>query len=366
MILLLYEDDIILTGSSDILLSKLVQALSKEFSMKQLGDLNYFLGIEVKRTTDSLILTQKKYTLRLLTKANMLECKPYDTPVVKESRASINDGVLLQNTAEYRTIVGSLQYLTMTMPDISFGVNYVSQFMHAPTDTHYLLVKRILRYLKDTIGIGLTLRKGGISSVRAYIDSDWAGCPDTRRSTYGYAVFMGRSLICWSSKKQPTVSRSSAEAEYKCLSVTASELEWLSNVAKHIEVQYHVIRDLVIKGLIKIQHVPSDNQIADIFTKGLCSPTFLSLLHQLSGDTSSTTVEDLKCQNSSCLACEEELSSDRTSLLFSGLTQGYMFHPERSTRTRSRSLKLWRRQQEMAMKLRQQEKSDQGIVEIKL
>ncbi|XP_026420706.1 uncharacterized protein LOC113316773 [Papaver somniferum] len=319
MILLLYVDDIILTGNSDVLLEKLVQALSKEFAMKQSGNLSYFLGIEAQINEDSLTLTQKKYTLELITKANMLECKPCDTPVVKESRASIHDGVLLENPAEYKTLVG---------------------------------IKRILRYLKGTIGLGITLRKGDISSVKAYTDSDWAGCPDTRRSTSGYAVFMGSSLICWSSKKQPTVSMSSSEAEYKCLSVTASELEWLSNVfkelhisvnlpmhvfcdntsaiclafnlvfharAKKIEVQYHLVRDLVLKGFIKVHHVSSENHIADLFTKGLCSPIFISLLHHLLGDTSNDAVEDLECQHYSCLACEEELSADNNSALFSGL-----------------------------------------------
>ncbi|XP_026428298.1 uncharacterized protein LOC113324190 [Papaver somniferum] len=352
MILLLYVDDIILTGNSDVAMDKLVQALSVEFAMRQLGDLSYFLGIEAHRNENSLALTQKKYNLELLKKTNMLDCKPCSTPVVKESRASIHDGVLLENAAEYRTIVGSLQYLTNTIPDISFGVNYVSQFMHAPTDVHYHLVKRILRYLKGTVGVGITLHKGDISTVRAYTDSDWDGCPDTRRSTSGYAIFLGSSLISWSSKKQPTVSRSSAEAEYKCLSVIASELEWLSNVfkelqisvqlpmqmlcdntsaiflasnpvfhsrAKHIEVQYHVVRDLVDKGFVKIQHVPYESQIADLFTKGLCSPTFTSLLQQLLGDTSSAAVDVSECQNSSCTADEEELSSDNEAALFSGL-----------------------------------------------
>ncbi|XP_026378128.1 uncharacterized protein LOC113272520 [Papaver somniferum] len=226
IVLLLYVDDIILTGNDDTLMHKLVSSLSTEFSMKQLGDLSYFFGIEVTRTVNSMVLTQKKYVLKLLTKANMLDYKPSNTPVVKKSRASIHDGVLLDNAAEYRTLVGSLQYLTMTRPDITYEVNYVSQFMHAPTDIQFLLVKRIVRYLKGTIRLGITLRKCDNSLVTAFTDSDWAGFPDTRRSTSGYAVFICKYLISWSSKKQPTVSRSSAEAEYKCLSVTASELEW--------------------------------------------------------------------------------------------------------------------------------------------
>ncbi|XP_026434757.1 uncharacterized protein LOC113332427 [Papaver somniferum] len=209
--------------------------------MKQLGDLNYFLGIETARTDESILLTQKKYTLELLTKSNMLHCT-CNTHVVKESIASIHDGILLDNPAEYRTIVGSLQYLTITRPDIAYGVNYVSQFMHALKNIHMLLVKMILRYLKGSINLGLVLIKGDRSAITAFTDSDWARSPDTRRSTSGYAIFMGNSLISWSSKKQPTVSRSSAEEDYKSLSVVASELEWLSNLFKelHISVTYPI------------------------------------------------------------------------------------------------------------------------------
>ncbi|RZC62572.1 hypothetical protein C5167_024320 [Papaver somniferum] len=128
--------------------------------------------------------------------ANMLDCKPCDTPVAKTHMASINDDTLLDDPLEYRAIVGGLKYLTHTRPDICFGVNYVSQFMHAPTDCHLLLVKRILRYLKGSIGQGLTLHSGDVNSLKAYTNSDWAGCPDIRRSTSGYAIFLGVLLSC--------------------------------------------------------------------------------------------------------------------------------------------------------------------------
>lgn len=177
-----------------------------------------------------------KYTLELLEKAKMLDSKPRDTPVVKGSRVSIHDGDLLANASEYRSIVGGLQYLTVTRPDICFGVNYVSQFMHAPTNVHLQLVKRILRYLKGTLGLGITLRKGDLQNLRAYTDSDWEGCPDTRRSTSGYAVFLGSSLISWSSKKHPTVSKSSTKAEYKCLFVASAELKWLSSLLSELHI----------------------------------------------------------------------------------------------------------------------------------
>ncbi|XP_026395985.1 uncharacterized protein LOC113290614 [Papaver somniferum] len=140
----------------------------------------------------------------------MIDCNPCDTPVAKGTRLSVHDGVKLDNPTDYRALVGALQYWTVTRPDISFGVNYVSQFMHSPTDLHLQLVKSILGYLKGTIGMGITLLKGSVCSLRAYFDSDWAGFPDTRRSTSGFVVFLGPNMVSWSSKKHPTVSKSSA------------------------------------------------------------------------------------------------------------------------------------------------------------
>ncbi|XP_026416301.1 uncharacterized protein LOC113311711 [Papaver somniferum] len=176
----------------------------------------------------------------------MIDCNPCDSPVTKGARVSIHDGIKLQDATEFRTIVGSLQYLTITRPDICFGVNYVSQFMHSPTDIHFQLVKRNLIYLKGTIGLGITLRRDSLKHLKAYTDLNWAGCPHTKRSTSGYAVFLGSNLISWSSKKQPTVSKSSTEAEYKCLSVDSAELK--NGLTKHIEIQYHTVRELVEKA----------------------------------------------------------------------------------------------------------------------
>ncbi|XP_026385067.1 uncharacterized protein LOC113280690 [Papaver somniferum] len=310
MVLLLYVDDIILTGNSEDLLTDLVKYLSNNFAMKKLGDLHYFLCLEAIRSSDAIMLTQKKYTLELLAKSHMLECNPCSTPVAKGPRVSVNEGNLLSIATEYRTIVGMLQYLCLTRPGICFAVNYVSQYMHAPTDIHLLLVKRNLRYLKGTTSYGITLRKGDVECLTAYTDSDWGSFPETARSTCGYAIFMGNSLISWSIKKQPTlhITLKKPIALY-CDNTSAIYLS-ANHVshsrAKHIKIHYHVVSELIEEGFLTVQHVSSENQLADLFTKGLCAPIFTSLLHQLLGLSSSA--------NTTSSASTTSTSSDITNL----------------------------------------------------
>lgn len=311
-VLLLYVDDNILTGSSDFFLNSLINQMSSQFAMKDMGDLCYVLGIEAvfSSSRDIITLTQKKYTIDLLVKAKMIDCKPCFTPTSTDKRASIHDGDLLTNPLAFRSLVGGLQYLTLTRTDITFAVNYISQFMHSPTTVHMPLAKRVLRYLKGTLGSDTVIQSCDTSSITSFSDSDWAGYPDTRRSTSGYCVFLGTTLVSWSSKKQPTVSRSSAEAEYKALSVLAAEVVWLSSLleelhitpttpfvmhcdnlgaqflasnpafharTKHIEVDYHFVRDLMDAGTVVVRFVPSSHQLDDLFTKGLAPTTFFRL-----------------------------------------------------------------------------------------
>jgi hypothetical protein len=143
-------------------------------------------------------------------------------------------GSKLSDPHIYRSTIGALQYATVTRPDLTFAVNKASQFMSEPTDEHWQMVKRILRYIKGTLSHGLTFQSCSHLALHAYSDADWAGCPDDRRSTTGFAVYLGSNLISWSSKKQPTVSRSSTEAEYKSLAVTAAELTWISSLLKEL------------------------------------------------------------------------------------------------------------------------------------
>ncbi|GJX61370.1 ribonuclease H-like domain-containing protein [Tanacetum coccineum] len=286
--LLLYVDDIVVTASTTDFLQRIISSLHQEFSMTDLGPLNYFLG--------------------------MLTCNPCRTPVDTDSKLYA-DGDAISDPTLYRSLAGALQYLTFTRPDISYAVQHVCLFMHDPREPHFSALKRILRYVRGTLSYGLQLYSSTTSSLVAYSDADWAGCPSTRRSTSGYCVFLGNNLLSWSSKRQVTLSRSSAEAEYMGVANAVAETCWLRNLLrelhtplstatlgycdnvsavylssnpvqhqrmKHIEIDIHFVRDLVATGHIRVLHVPSRYQYADIFTKGLPTALFDDFLSSLS------------------------------------------------------------------------------------
>jgi hypothetical protein len=201
--------------------------------MKDLGPLRYFLGIQVTKYSGRLHLRQSKYVLDLLNRTHMAESKPYRAPCIAGSKMPKYDGEPPSDPAAYRHIVGALQYVTLTRPDIAYSVNQLCQHMHAPTSTHLTAAKRVLRYLKGTLNSGLYLCKVPIT-LTAFCDVDWAGNPDDQCSTTGYGVFLGPNLISWSAKKQHIVSRSSTEAEYRSLSLTTAELFWLCMLLKEL------------------------------------------------------------------------------------------------------------------------------------
>lgn len=140
----------------------------------------------------------------------MKDCKPLATPVDLNSKLMADEGERVPDPTQYHRLAGALQYLTFAHPDISYAVHQICLYRHDPRLPHLHALKRIIRYLQGTSGFGLQLLKGRIDELVAYSDADWAGCPDTRRSTSGYCVFLGSNLVSWSSKRQPTVSRSSA------------------------------------------------------------------------------------------------------------------------------------------------------------
>ncbi|KAI3725994.1 hypothetical protein L1987_65791 [Smallanthus sonchifolius] len=300
--LLLYVDDIVITASSTALLQDIIRTLSREFAMTDLGSLHHFLGIKVTCTTTGLFLDQSQYARDIISRASMTSCKPCATPVDLNAKLSATDEPLFHDPTLYCSLAGALQYLTFTRPDISYAVQQVCLFMHEPHDPHFAFLKRILRYLQGTIDYGIRIVRSNIHSLIAYSDADWGGCPDSRRSTSGYCVFLGDNLISWSSKRQPTISRSSAEAEYRGVANAVAEATWIRNLllelhlplrqvtvvycdndsavylsdnpvqhqrTKHIEIDIHFVREKVRMGHIRVLHVPSSLQYADIFTKGL-------------------------------------------------------------------------------------------------
>jgi histone deacetylase 1/2 len=194
--MLIYVDDIIVASSSQAATDALLRDLRQEFALKDLGDLHYFLGIEVTHASHGLVLNQAKYAHDILVRANMSACTTMPTPLSSTEKISAREGVLLgpEDSTRYRSMVGALQYLTLTRPDISYAVNKVCQ-LHAPTTDHWTAAKRILRYVKGTITVGLTFRRSSSTQVSAFSDADWAGCVDDRRSTGGFAVFFGPNLI---------------------------------------------------------------------------------------------------------------------------------------------------------------------------
>lgn len=314
--MLIYVDDIIVASSSEAATNALLKDLNKDFALKDLGDLHFFLGIEVRKVNDGLILNQAKYAQDVLARVGMTDCRGAPTPLSSSEKITAHEGDLLgpDDSTKYRSVVGALQYLTLTRPDISYAVNKVCQYLHAPTTVHWTAAKRIMRYIKHTVGVGLTFMKSGSTLVSAFSDADWAGCVDDRRSTGGFAVFFGPNLISWSAKKQATVSRSSTEAEYKSVANATAEIIWVQSLleelgiklsqlpclwcdnlgatylsanpvfharAKHIEIDFHFVRERVLNKQLEIRFIPSKDQVADGFTKPLPARNFEEFKHNL-------------------------------------------------------------------------------------
>ncbi|KAJ9538822.1 hypothetical protein OSB04_031555 [Centaurea solstitialis] len=244
-----------IVGNNPEAIDKVVQRLSQSFAIQDMGSLSYFLGIEVTNQGYDMILSQRKYILNLLQRTGLSNAKPVSSPMTTTANLALGDNARLADPVKYRKIVGALQYVTLSHPDITFAVNKVCQFMHSPTKHHWSAVKQILCYLQGTADYGLRIMHDFGTNLHAYTDSaydsltgfsdsDWAGCPDDHRSTGGYAIYLGSNLVSWSAQKQKTVSRSSTESEYKALADTVAELTWLQTLLRELRVPVKSIPNL--------------------------------------------------------------------------------------------------------------------------
>lgn len=198
--LLIYVDDILIIGNDPVSIATTKKFLHSHFHLKDLGDLKYFLGIEVSASKNGIFISQRKYALEIIEDAGLLGAAPIDTPMERGLKLS-DKSDLLKDQGRYRRLVGRLIYLTVSRPDITYAVHVLSRFMHQPRKAHMEAAFRVVRYLKNAPGQGLFFSSNNDFRLRAYYDSDWAGCPLTRRSTTGYCVFLGPSLISWRSKR---------------------------------------------------------------------------------------------------------------------------------------------------------------------
>lgn len=321
-IILIYVDDILITGNSEMSISSLKSVLFQQFHMKDMGPASYFLGLEITRNETGIFVSQSKYTEDLLKEFGMANSTPLKLPMDVHLKLTADKGDPLPNPHQYQRLLGKLIYLTVTRPDLTYAVHILTQFMHRPTNVHMQSAKRILRYLKGSTGQGILFAASSRAQLTAYCDSDWASCPFSRKSTSGFCILFGESPVSWKTKKQTVVARSSAEAEYRAMALASCEVTWLTQLlkdlgicnlpstllrcdnqaaisiaanpvlherTKHIEIDCHYVRDQINSGAIQTQHVPTHAQVADLLTKPLSIKQHTYLLGKFGASVNSSS-----------------------------------------------------------------------------
>ncbi|KAL6145529.1 hypothetical protein ACLB2K_056215 [Fragaria x ananassa] len=292
------------------MISNFKSDMMRKYEMSDLGILHYFLGIEIVQAVKGIFITQKKYAKTILEKFKMLGCNVVATPLVVNEKFSKEDGSGKVDESLYRSLVGSLLYLTATRPDIMYAASFMPRFMHNPTKIHYGAARRILRYIQGIMDFGILYERNVEPKLFGFCDSDWGGRVDDLKFT-GYTFTLGTGVFSWASKKQKSVALSTAEAEYIFASIATSQAIWLKRViedfgekqasattilsdnksaivmsknpmyhsrAKHIALKFHYIRDAVEENEIDLVYCNTDNQVADIFTKALPRERFEYLI----------------------------------------------------------------------------------------
>jgi hypothetical protein len=278
-----------------------------------MGEMKFFLGFEIKQLKEGTFINQAKYVQDMLKRFKMKELNGAATPMATKCHLELDPNGKDVDQKVYRSMIGSLLYLCASRPDIVLSVGVCARYQAAPKESHMVAVKRIFRYLVHTPNYGLWYPKGSCFTLCGYTDSDWAGDKDDRKSTSGACQFLGRSLVCWSSKKQNCISLSTAEAEYVAAASGCTQLLWMRQTlkdygvicdkvpllcdnesaikiaynpvqhsrTKHIEIRHHFIRDHVARGDIDLLYVGTKDQLADIFTKPLDESRFCYLRNEL-------------------------------------------------------------------------------------
>nr|ABA95825.2 retrotransposon protein, putative, unclassified [Oryza sativa Japonica Group] len=309
----IYVDDIIFGCSTHALVVDFVETMHREFEMSMMGELLYFLGLQIKQTPQGIFVHQTKYTKDILRRFKMENYKPISTPIGSTAVLDPDEDGEAVDQQEYRSMIGSLLYLTASRPDIQFVVCLCARFQASPRASHRQAVKRIMWYLNHTLEFGIWYSTSCSICLSGYSDADFGGCRIDRKSTSGTCHFLGTSLIAWSSRKQSSVAQSTAESEYVAAASCCSQILWLLstlkdygltfdkvplfcdntsviNIAKnhvqlsrtkHIDIHFHFLRDHVEKGDVELQFLDTKLQIADIFTKPLDSNRFAFLCGEL-------------------------------------------------------------------------------------
>jgi len=309
IIVQIYVDDIIFGSTNVSLCEEFSKCMHSEFEMSMMGELNYFLGLQIKQTKEGIFINQAKYVKDLLKKFDFEGMKPLSTPMSSSIKIDKDENGKAVDITKYRGMIGSLLYLTASRPDIMYSVCLCARYQSNPKESHLNAVKRIFRYLSGTKNLGLWYPKGTHIDLFSYTDADWAGCTIDRKSTSGTCHFLGFALVSWFSKKQNSVALSTAEAEYISAASCCAQVLWMKQTlldlglsydhvpimcdntsainlsknpvlhsrTKHIEIRHHFLRDHVQKGDITLEFISTNNQIADILTKPLALERFASL-----------------------------------------------------------------------------------------
>lgn len=235
---LIYVDDMIIAGNNTFAMQSFKSYLCDCFKMKDLGALKYFLGLEVARSKHGFYVCQRKYALDIISETGLLGSKPADFPMEQNHRLALATGKELEDGEKYRRLIGRLVYLAITRPDLAYSVHILSQFMQSPREEHWEAALRVVRYLKKCPSQGILLSSDSALQLEGWCDSDWASCPLTRRSLTGWFVLLGTTPVSWKTKKQHTVSRSSAEAKYRSMAALTCELKWLKQLLLDLGVEH--------------------------------------------------------------------------------------------------------------------------------